>query len=171
MRELIVDWFSTVDARLRGRESAAFFGCDGPELQAWIAGQLAAPHVDVMGAGTYRLLSAHGASGGPAVVFSRSLRPPLAWPDATVIDEDVASAVPRMKAGPGGPLRVIGSRSLVRSLVALGLVDRFRILVFPQILAATGEEPLLEGGPDVHLRLDGTRVLDGRLVLLDYAVA
>lgn len=41
MRELTVDLFSTVDGWLRGRDSPAFFGYDGPDLQAWIGDQLA----------------------------------------------------------------------------------------------------------------------------------
>ncbi len=39
-----------------------------------------------------------------------------------------------MKAGDGGPILVAGSATLVRSLLALGLVDELRLMVFPVIV-------------------------------------
>ena len=177
MRELIVDLFSTVDGFAKGRNSPAYFGYGGPELEAWIGEQLATPHVMLMGSNTYRALSEIGAAEAdatspmdelPKVVFSSSLRPPLAWANTTLISDDAAVAVPAMKQEPGDPLRVIGSLSLVRSLLRLGLVDRLRIMVFPQILGETGEEPFLAGLPDINLRLGATQILDNRLVLLEY---
>ena len=174
MRELIADLFATVDGFAKGRNSPAFFGYAGPGLDAWIGEQLATPHVVLMGSNTYRALSEIAATGAdpqldlPKVVFSASLRPPLAWANTTLVRDDVAVAVPAMKAEPGDPLRVIGSLSLVRSLLRLGLVDRLRIMVFPQILGATGEEPFLAGLPDINLRLGATQILDNRLVLLEY---
>ena len=179
MRELTVDLFSTVDGWLRGRNSAAYFGYDGPELQAWIAGQLARPHVTLMGANTYRALAQFAAAGDdpaskrmdelPKVVFSKSLKQPLTWSNTTQVTEDAAIAIPAMKQEPGDPLRVIGSRSLVRSLFRLRHVDRVRLMVFPQVLGETGEERLFEGLPDINVRLVSTEVLDRRLVLLEYA--
>jgi hypothetical protein len=44
-------------------------------------------------------------------------------------------------------------------------------VVFPQILGATGREPILAGVPDIALELAGEEVLDGRLVVLDYRPA
>ncbi|GAA3730797.1 dihydrofolate reductase family protein [Plantactinospora mayteni] len=179
MRELTVDLFSTVDGWLRGRDSPAYFGYDGPDLQAWIDEQSARPQVMLMGSNTYRALAEY--SGGddqsskrmaelPKLVFSKSLRAPLSWQNTSVVAEDVEVAVPALKDAPGDPLRVIGSLSLVRSLFRLGLVDRLRLLVFPQVLGESGEERMLAGLPDLDLRLATTEVLDRRLVLLDYTV-
>lgn len=175
MRELTVDLFATVDGFAKGRNSPAYFGFGGPDLDAWIGEQLATPHVVLMGSNTYRALSEIAMAGAdprmdnlPKVVFSASLLPPLAWANTTLVSDDVTVAVPAMKAEPGDPLRVIGSLSLVRSLLRLGLVDRLRIMVFPQILGQTGQEPFLTGLPDINLRLGGTQILDRRLVLLEY---
>ena len=68
------------------------------------------------------------------------------------------------------PMRTIGSRSLVRSLFRLGLVDRLRLMVFPMIHGTAGEEPVFTDLPAVDLGLIGTTVIDERLVLLDYRV-
>ncbi|MEH1129892.1 dihydrofolate reductase family protein [Micromonospora sp. CPCC 206061] len=181
MRELTVDLFSTVDGWGRGRDSPAYFGYPGPDLQAWIDEQTARPHVILMGGNTYRALAQFNAEADdptakrmnelPKVVFSRSLRPPLAWSNTTLVADDVTVAVPAMKNEPGDPLRVIGSLALGRSLFRLGLVDRLRLIVFPQVLGETGEERILDGLPDVNLRLVSANVLDQRLVLLDYAPA
>jgi len=179
MRELTVDWFVTVDGCASGRDAPAYFGYAGPELDAWIDQQLAAPHVMLMGSNTYRAMSEIVAARPdptftrmdelPKVVFSSSLQPPLRWANTTLVSDDVAVAVPAMKHEAAAPMRVIGSLSLVRSLLRLGLVDRLRIMVFPQILGETGQEPILKGLPDIDLRLNATQVLDARLVLLDYS--
>jgi dihydrofolate reductase len=175
MRELTADLFTTVDGFAKGRNSPAYFGYGGPDLDAWIGEQLATPHVVLMGSNTYRALSEVAVADAdprmgqlPKVVFSASLHPPLAWANTSLIRDDVAVAVPAMKAESGHPLRMIGSLSLVRSLLRLGLVDRLRIMVFPQILGQTGQEPFLAGLPDINLRLGATQVLDKRLVLLEY---
>ena len=123
MRELTVDLFVTVDGWASGRNSPAYFGYAGPDLQAWIDEQLARPHVMLMGSNTYRALSEITAGGGdppftrmdalPKVVFSKSLEPPLTWGQHSVVREDVAVAVPAMKNEPGDPLRVIGSLTVL----------------------------------------------------------
>lgn len=179
MREVTVDLFSTVDGWLRGRNSPAYFGYDGPELQAWITSQLAHPYVTLMGANTYRALAHFAALGAddpaskrmdeiPKIVFSTTLRTPLTWQNTTLIAEDASVAVPAMKQQPGDPMRVIGSMSLARSLLRLGLVDRLRLMLFPQLLSETGEERMFEGLPDTNLELVSTTTLDRRLVLLEY---
>jgi dihydrofolate reductase len=163
--ELTADLFCTVDGWAAGLDAPAFFGCDGPDLRQWIADELARPQVLVMGRGTYEMLAPMPRDGGrmdtvPKLVVSRTLTGPLDWN---------ARATPDLAAERGGdPLRVIGSLTLVRSLLAGGLVDRLRLLVFPQVLGATGREPVFAGLPDLHLDLVTTQVLDSRLVLLDY---
>lgn len=107
----------------------------------------------------------------PKIVFSGTLRPPLAWANTTIFDEPVETAVPALKAmAEGLPMRTVGSRSLVRSLFRLGLVDRGRVMVFPMIHGVAGEEPVFAELPAVELTLTGTTVIDDRLVLLDYRV-
>jgi dihydrofolate reductase len=179
MRELTVDLFITVDGWAKGSRSPAYFGYGGPELQAWIDEQLAEPYVILMGGTTYRAMAEMSAGAAdpasarmtelPKVVVSTTLEDPPAWAN-TMLVRDVATAVPALKNEPGDPLRVIGSLTLVRELVRLRLVDRLRLMVFPQVLGETGEEPFLREVPDVDLRLASARVLDGRLVLLDYRI-
>ena len=61
-----------------------------------------------------------------------------------------------MKQGGSGLLSTIGSISLCRSLQA-GLVDRFRVVMFPVITGATGAERIYDGYPDVALEMIDNR--------------
>ena len=73
-----------------------------------------------------------------------------------------------MKRRDARHLRTLGSVSLCRSLLKAGVVDRFRVVVFPVVTGATGKERIFDGYPDLALDLVGTRTFDGRLQLLEY---
>lgn len=47
-------------------------------------------------------------------------------------------------------------------------MDRLRLVVFPQILGATGGEPIFAGLPDLNLELVRSDVLDSRLLAVEY---
>jgi riboflavin biosynthesis pyrimidine reductase len=53
-------------------------------------------------------------------------------------------------------------------LLTAGLVDRFRLVVFPVITGRTGRERIYDGYPDVALEMVDSRTFDGRLQLLEY---
>lgn len=185
MRELRVEMFSTVDGYGGGDgptgEGPGYFGYGTPGMIEWMQGQLAAEQVLLMGATTYRQMSEIVTTGDDPtfarmselskIVFSTTLEPPLRWANTTIVDEPIDTAVPALKSiADGVPMRTLGSRSLVGSLVRLGLVDRIRVLVFPTIWAATGAEPVFSELPDIDLKLAGTTVIDDQIVLLDYRV-
>jgi dihydrofolate reductase len=65
-------------------------------------------------------------------------------------------------------MRTIGSLSLCRSLLNAGLVDRFRVVVFPVITGRSGRERIYDGYPDVALEMIDSRTFDGRIQLLEY---
>lgn len=182
MRELRVDMFSTLDGfgSSSDPDTPGYWGYDAPGLFDWINAQLAEEHVMLMGATTYRVMSEIVATGDdptfarmaelPKIVFSKTLEEPVSWANTTIVDEPVETALPRLKATDGPPMRTIGSASLTRSLLTLGLVDRVQVMVFPIIRGETGAGPVFGGLPDLDLSLTGTTTIDGRLVLLDYAV-
>ena len=66
------------------------------------------------------------------------------------------------------PMTTLGSLTLCRSLLQAGLVDRFRVVVFPVITGATGKERIFDGYPDVALEEVANRTFDGRLHMLEY---
>jgi dihydrofolate reductase len=73
-----------------------------------------------------------------------------------------------MKESGDASMRTIGSLTLCRSLLEAGLVDRFRVVVFPVITGSTGKDRIYDGYPDVALELVNSRTFDGRLQLLEY---
>ena len=59
-----------------------------------------------------------------------------------------------MKDDGSESMRTMGSLTLCRSLLKAGLVDRFRVVVFPVITGSTGQERIYDGYPDVCARHD-----------------
>jgi dihydrofolate reductase len=102
------------------------------------------------------------------VVFSNTLREPLSWANTRLVSGDAVAAVREMKQQGSASLRTMGSLSLCRSLLDAGLVDRYRVVVFPVITGSTGQERIYDGYPDVALDLVDSRVFDGRIQLLEY---
>ena len=181
MGQLIADLFITLDGYASGEGAPAYFGYPGPELERWVDEHLAMPQVLLMGRVTYEALLAiaqnHPVEGPdrmselPKVVFSRTLREPLAWDNSRVAKADLVEEVRMLKAESDAPLRTIGSLSVVKGLLEARMVDRLRLTVFPLILGSTGQEPVFARLPDIHLELVGTEVLDARLVTLEYRPA
>lgn len=78
----------------------------------------------------------------PKHVVTRTLRD-LAW-NATRLDGDVSTAVRSLKDGEGGPILVVGSPSLARTVLQHQLVDELRLVVFP--VAVGGGMGMFPGG-------------------------
>jgi dihydrofolate reductase len=103
------------------------------------------------------------------IVFSSTLTEPLSWPNTRLISKDAVEAVHEMKDNGTESMRTMGSLKLCRSLLNAGLVDRFRVVVFPVITGSSGRDRIYDGYPDVSLDMVSSRVFDGRLQLLEYA--
>jgi riboflavin biosynthesis pyrimidine reductase len=73
-----------------------------------------------------------------------------------------------MKRDGDSPMSTLGSLTLCRSLLAAGLVDRFRVVVFPVITGKTGSGRIYDGYPDVALAMVDSRTFDGSIQLLEY---
>jgi dihydrofolate reductase len=104
----------------------------------------------------------------PKFVFSKTLKEPLAWTNTHLRQGDLADEITALKQQRAEPLRSIGSVSLVQSMMRLGLVDRLRLMIFPLILGSAGREPIFAGYPLANLELNATKVLDARIILLEY---
>ncbi len=82
-------------------------------------------------------------------VVSRTLEDADGWQNSVLLCGDAAGTVAELKAQPGGDLGIIGSVSLVRSLHAAGLIDRYTLLICPLTLGSgarlfEGPAPLTE---------------------------
>jgi dihydrofolate reductase len=177
MAELMVDYITSLDGFGAAEGWPGLWGMGGPEYLGWLGEDSRNDDTVLMGATTYRLFAGFAEEGTeeiedltarPKIVFSRSLVAPLAWPNSTLVDGDAVEAVRSMKQDGERPLRTIGSPSLCRSLLEAGLVDRYRVVVFPVVNGATGHDRMYDGWPDVRLEMVQSRTFDGGLQLLEY---
>lgn len=104
----------------------------------------------------------------PKIVLSHEASMPLAWTPARVIGGELREVIGRLKSEPGPTLRMIGSVTVVRDLAAAQLLDQLRLVIFPLVLGPDGEEPIFADHLRTNLELAGSRVLDGRLLAIDY---
>jgi dihydrofolate reductase len=152
---------------------------EGPEYLEWLEEDAKREATVLMGAATCRLLSGFaaqmpddpglaGLTSTSKVVFSSTLEAPLSWANAKLVNGDAVEAVRTMKDESTRPMCTVGSVSLCRSLLGAGLVDRYRVVLFPVITGATGQDRIFDGYPDVKLELVEHRTMDGRLQLLEY---
>jgi dihydrofolate reductase len=178
MPELMIDFITSLDGYGAAEGWPGFWGLEGPEYLAWLGDQPEAGYTVLMGANTYRLMSGFAEEGEPGteelagmskIVFSNTLTDPLAWSNSRLISGEAVDAVRKLKDEGAESMRTLGSLTLCRSLLAAGLVDRFRLVVFPVITGSTGHDRIYDGYPDVALELVNTRLFDGRLQLLEYA--
>jgi dihydrofolate reductase len=154
-------------------------GLEGPEYLGWLDEQEERDHTVLMGANTYRLMSEMAAANADdanvaamnqmaKVVFSSTLQPPLSWANTQLVSDDAVEAVREMKQNGTSAMRTMGSLALCRSRLTAGLVDRFRVVVFPVVTGKTGQERIYDGYPDVALEMVASRTFDDRLQLLEY---
>jgi dihydrofolate reductase len=108
----------------------------------------------------------------PKYVVSTTLSPEDAdWENSTVIGGDMASEVGQLKQQVTGDILVAGSAKLVQSLTEHGLVDEYRLMVFPIVLGS-GKRLFAEGTARTQLRLvDSTPVGPDGVFILTYAPA
>src|SRR4051795_7074150 len=184
MQELLVDFITSLDGYGAAEGWPGFWGLQGPEYLAWLGEHAERDYTILMGANTYRLMSGFAAepealgsdetgamselARARKVVFSSTVQPPLTWPNTEVVSGDAVEAVAAMKRDGGAPMQTIGSLTLCRSLLEAGLVDRFRVVVFPVITGSTGHDRIYDGYPDVGLEMVAGRTFDGRIQLLEY---
>lgn len=176
---LLVDFITSLDGYAAAEGWPGWWGLEGPEYLQWLQDQPEADDTILMGATTYRMFSEFVAASAeedamadmtrrPKIVFSSSLELPLTWANTTLVTGDAVEAVRRLKSESVQSYRTVGSIALCRSLLKAGLVDRFRVVVFPVITGKTGSERIYDGYPDVTLELVESRTFDGRTQLLDY---
>ena len=104
----------------------------------------------------------------PKLVFSRSLDK-VDWQNSRLAKGDLKDEITKFKQASDKPVGLFGSSNLAGSLIPLGLIDEFRILVAPIVLGAG--KPLF---PNVQnqfkLKRESTRNFKNGNVLLTYSL-
>jgi dihydrofolate reductase len=180
MTALVCELIISLDGFARGRRSPGYYGYSGPDFDRWIQTNGAVPHRKLIGRRTYEMLNGlptelrdegwNTMAATPGYLFSHTLKAPD-WPGLEIVHDDLVGFVRELKRTDGPELRTVGSVSLVQQLLTAGLVDRLKLVVCPLILPQTGVEPTFAGLPDMGFKLISTKILDGRVLLLEYRPA
>jgi dihydrofolate reductase len=92
------------------------------------------------------------------------------WNNSTILGPYSAEAIRSLKERVDGDIYVSGSGTLVRAMIADGLVDELHLFVFPLALG-DGARLFEDGGPPAKFTLAGSEAYDSGVVHLAYQPA
>src|SRR5258706_4137019 len=101
----------------------------------------------------------------PKYVASRTLKS-TAW-NAALLPDDPVAEVARLKEEPGGDLLVYGSQTFADALTAKGLIDEYRVMLFPTVVGAGAR--LFTAVTNTALRLSGVVTTSTGVAVLTYS--
>jgi dihydrofolate reductase len=192
MRKLIVQTFLTLDGVMQapggpGEDDSGGFAYGGWSVNYWdeqmgqVMGEATSrPFAMVLGRRTYDIMAAywpHAPEEAGAKTFndatkyvaSRS-RPTLEWSNSVLIAGDAADAIAALKQEDGPELQVHGSGNLIQSLLRRGLVDQYRLWVFPLVIGS-GKRLFSDGTIPAGLKLVDSKVSTTGVVMGTYEPA
>jgi dihydrofolate reductase len=103
----------------------------------------------------------------PKYVVSSTLSDPE-WANSHVLGDDLSAEVKRLKGEVDGDILVNGSLQLVNALAAEGLVDEWRLMVYPVVLGE-GKKLFTDGGaPKTPLDLQRSQAVGDGIAILVY---
>ena len=171
----------SLDGVMERPEEWAFSYSDDEMGEASASG-MAASDALLLGRVTYEHLAAYWPNqpGGepmvdyinsvPKYVVSGTLEEPLAWNNSTIISGNMAEEIARLKRQPGKDITILGSGTLVRSLLRDGLLDELTLMVHPVVLGSG--KRLFEDRSDARaLKLASSRTFSTGVVSLAYRPA
>ncbi len=92
------------------------------------------------------------------------------WNNSTIISGKIPAEITRLKQERGGDILVAGSGRLVQTLLAEGLVDELRLMVFP-ISLGSGKRLFGTNSDPLSLELTSSRQLQPGTLILTYRPA
>jgi dihydrofolate reductase len=191
MRKLIVSTFLTLDGVMQApggpeEDVSSGFTEGGWSVNYWdeqmglVMGEAMGTGFDLLlGRKTYDIFAAYwphtdepGArplNDATKYVASRS-RPTLEWSNSVLLEGDAADAVAALKQEDGPELQVHGSGDLIQTLLRNGLVDEYRLWVFPVVIGS-GKRLFADGAIPAGLKLVESTVSTTGVVIGTYEPA
>ena len=176
MRKLIVSTQASMDSVIENPQNWVFDYVND-EFFKYASDQLSAAEALIMGRVTYEgFAEAWSARAGadafadrmnslPKYVASRTLKGPLTW-NANLIQGNIAQEVAKLKEGSGGTILQYGSGELTRTLLDHGLIDEFRVMMFP-VAVGTGLR-IFESIGQTPMKLLETQTFNTGVVIVHY---
>lgn len=192
MRELIVTTFLTLDGVMQapggpGEDEEGGFAHGGWSVNYWddlmaetMGAWTSRPFAMVLGRRTYDILAAYWPTApeeAGATVFNDATKyvasrglPTLGWANSVLIEGDAADGLAKLKREDGPELQVHGSANLAQTLIRRGLVDEYRLWVFP-VLVGSGKRLFADGTIPAGLELVDSKVSTTGVVIGTYRPA
>ncbi len=92
------------------------------------------------------------------------------WNNSTLITGDIAEGITRLKQQPGKNISIIGSATLVQSLLQADLLDEVGLLVHP-VVVGSGKRLFKDGGDLKRLNLIDSKTFSTGVLSLTYQPA
>jgi dihydrofolate reductase len=181
MRQLISFNLMTLDGFFEGPDHDINWHNVDKEFDEFSIAQLETAGMLLFGRVTYELMAGYWPSEAglkddpvvanwmnslPKVVFSRTLNKAV-WNNTRLVKTDIAGEIAKLKQQPGKDLFLFGSADLATTLIKLGLIDEYRILLNPIVLGKGS--PLFKGvEKPFKLSLIKTRAFQNGNIMLYY---
>lgn len=192
MRKLIVSTFVTLDGVMQApggpeEDTSGGFAYGGWSVNYWddMMGEVmneatSKPFAMVLGRTTYDIMAAYWPTAPEetgAKVFNEATkyvasrgRPAMTWANSVLIEGDAAEGLAKLKQEDGPELQVHGSANLIQSLIRAGIVDEFRLWVFPVVIGS-GKRLFADGAIPSALTLVDSKVSTTGVVIGTYEPA
>lgn len=177
MRKVIVSNLMSLDGFFEGPNQELDWCVTDEEVFEYAKDLLRAADALLFGRVTYQHMASYWPS-APAdeiadkmnnlakIVFSRTLQE-VEWKNSRLVKNNITEEVSKLKQQPGKDLVILGSASLASSLMQLGLIDEYRIVLNPVLLGSG--TPLFKGIPGkIKLKLSRTKSFGSGVVVLYY---
>ena len=182
MRKLVAVELVSLDGVMESPEEWAF-PYSNDEMEEANASGMAAADAMLLGRVTYQEFASYWPyqdsadqpftdylNNTPKYVVSTTLKEPLEWTNSTLINGDVAEEIARLKRQPGKDIGIVGSGTLVRSLLRYDLLDELRLMVHPIVLGS-GKRLFEDGGGRKALELVDSKTFSTGVLYLTYQPA
>lgn len=180
MRKIAAGLHMSLDGVVQSPDTWVFpYNYANDEMMQAIGSAMATTDAMLLGRVTYQGFAAHWPSqtgeiadymnNTPKLVVSTTLDT-VDWQNSTLIGGDVVEELTRYKQQPGKNLNLVGSGTLVRSLLREGLLDELRLLVCP-IVVGSGKRLFEGGGSPVPLKLVDAQTFSTGVQWLTYTPA
>ena len=180
MRKIVVSEFLSADGVMEAPDTWQF-PFQTEEMGAITERQTRDADAFLLGRDTYELFAGywptmtHNEFGiadkwnsAPKYVVSTTLQK-ADWNNSTLIKSNVIGEIRKLKQQPGGKIGIIGSATLVHSLLDAGLVDEIQVLVHPIVLGK-GVRLFVDGGRRLAMKLADSKTLPNGVVFLSYQI-
>jgi len=182
MRKVVATELVSIDGVMESPEEWAF-SYSNDEMEEANASGMAASDAMLLGRVTYQEFASYWPyqnsadqpytdylNNTPKYVVSTTLEELVEWQNSTLIKGNVAEEITKLKQQPGKDIGIVGSGTLVRSLLRNDLLDELSLMIHP-IVVGNGRRLFKEGGDQKALELVDSKTFGTGVVYLTYQPA